>query len=121
MTNFGSLPFEKLIAYQEARELLDPVRESAISEGRLRDQAVRAARGVNGGGGVGAALWRLFRAVPGGRGDVQRRRRFTILAASDGVDAGFVCRRPPSCSFRDVQADAGGCAQRLIPQPTVGN
>src|SRR5260221_7134815 len=46
MTNFGSLPFEKLIAYQEARKLLAAVREAAISESRLRDQALRAATGV---------------------------------------------------------------------------
>src|SRR6267378_4176935 len=46
MTNFGNLPFEKLLAYQEARKLLDAVRESAISEGRLRDQALRAATSV---------------------------------------------------------------------------
>src|SRR5438552_13835478 len=46
MTNFGNLPFEKLIAYQEARKLLDAVRESAISEFRLRDQALRAATSV---------------------------------------------------------------------------
>ena len=43
MTNFGNLPFEKLIAYQEARKLLEAMREAAISEGRLRDQALRAA------------------------------------------------------------------------------
>src|SRR5437773_3969924 len=46
MTNFGSLPFERLHAYQEARKLLDAVRESSISEGRLRDQALRAATSV---------------------------------------------------------------------------
>src|ERR1700737_4369227 len=46
MTNFGNLPFEKLHAYQESRKLLDAVRESAISEGRLRDQALRAATSV---------------------------------------------------------------------------
>ena len=46
MTNFGNLPFEKLHACQEARKLLDAVRESAISEGRLRDQALRAATSV---------------------------------------------------------------------------
>jgi four helix bundle protein len=46
MTNFGTLPFEKLQAYQEARELLDAVREASISEGRLRDQALRAATSV---------------------------------------------------------------------------
>jgi four helix bundle protein len=46
MTNFGNLPFEKLIAYQEARKLLEAMREAAISEGRLRDQALRAATSV---------------------------------------------------------------------------
>src|SRR5437879_10335758 len=46
MTNFGNLPFEKLHAYQESRKLLDAVREAAISEGRLRDQALRAATSV---------------------------------------------------------------------------
>src|ERR1700736_1384847 len=46
MTNFGNLPFEKLHAYQESRKLLDAVRESAIPEGRLRDQALRAATSV---------------------------------------------------------------------------
>src|SRR5438034_7354027 len=46
MTNFGNLPFERLHAYQKARKLLDCVRESAITEGRLRDQALRAATSV---------------------------------------------------------------------------
>src|SRR5437660_1999897 len=46
MTNFGNLPFEKLIAYQEARKLLEAMREAAISDGRLRDQALRAATSV---------------------------------------------------------------------------
>src|SRR6266849_2202995 len=60
MTNFGNLPFEKLHAYQESRKVLDAVRESAISEGRLRDQALRAATSVclnisEGAGRTGAA------------------------------------------------------------------
>jgi hypothetical protein len=46
MTNFGYLPFEKLNAHQEARKLLAAVREAAISEARLRDQALRAATSV---------------------------------------------------------------------------
>src|SRR2546430_13380792 len=46
MTNFGSLPFEKLLAYQEARKLLAAVREASITEARLRDQALRAATSV---------------------------------------------------------------------------
>ena len=40
------LPHEKLNAYQEARKLLACVREAAISESRLRDQALRAATSV---------------------------------------------------------------------------
>src|SRR6267143_1653851 len=60
MTNFGNLPFEKLHAYQESRKLLDAVREAAISEGRLRDQALQAATSVclnisEGAGRAGAA------------------------------------------------------------------
>jgi len=43
MTNFFDLPHEKLYAYQEARKLLACVREAAISDGKLRDQALRAA------------------------------------------------------------------------------
>jgi four helix bundle protein len=46
MTNFGYLPYEKLVAYQEARKLLAAVREASISEARLRDQALRAAVSV---------------------------------------------------------------------------
>src|SRR2546421_4696857 len=42
MTNFGNLPFEKLLAYQEARKLL----EAAIGDSRLRDQALSAAMSV---------------------------------------------------------------------------
>src|SRR5882672_8556817 len=47
MTNFGNLPLEKLLAYQEARKLLEAMREAAISESRLRDQALRAATSVS--------------------------------------------------------------------------
>ena len=46
MTNSGNLPFEKLIAYQEAKKLLAAVREAGIIESRLRDQALRAATSV---------------------------------------------------------------------------
>ena len=46
MTNFGNLPFEKLLAYQEARKLLEAMREAAITDSRLRDQALRAAVSV---------------------------------------------------------------------------
>ena len=46
MTNFFDLPHEKLYAYQEARKLLGCVREAGISDGKLRDQALRAATSV---------------------------------------------------------------------------
>jgi len=41
MTNFGNLPFEKLIAYQEARKLLEAMREAAISEKRRQRSTSR--------------------------------------------------------------------------------
>jgi four helix bundle protein len=45
MTNFesGYLPYERLLAWQEARKLVSAVREASISDARLRDQALRAA------------------------------------------------------------------------------
>ena len=44
MTNWTTLPHENLIAYQVARELLVLVRDSNISDPKLRDQGLRAAR-----------------------------------------------------------------------------
>ena len=60
MTNFLALPHEKLMAYQEARKLLACVHEACILDGKLRDQAVRAATSVclniaEGAGRTGAA------------------------------------------------------------------
>jgi len=46
MTNFNSLPHERLHAYQEARKLLQCIRDAKISDGKLRDQALRAATSV---------------------------------------------------------------------------
>jgi four helix bundle protein len=46
MTNWTTMPFEKLVAYQVARELLVVVRDAAISDSKLRDQAMRAAMSV---------------------------------------------------------------------------
>jgi hypothetical protein len=39
----STLPHEKLIAYQVARELVVIVREAKIADAKLRDQALRAA------------------------------------------------------------------------------
>src|SRR5689334_18933015 len=46
MTNFFQLPHERLHAYQEARKLLECIRDSEISDARLRDQAIRAGTSV---------------------------------------------------------------------------
>ena len=46
MTNGTTLPHERLIAYQAARELLVLVRAAGISNPRLRDQALDAAGSV---------------------------------------------------------------------------
>src|SRR5437764_13168089 len=46
MTNFSNLPHEKLHAYQEARSLLMCVHQAKIADGKLRDQALRAARSI---------------------------------------------------------------------------
>ena len=59
MTNFSNLPHEKLMAYQEARELLACVMDAKISDAKLRDQALRAARSVclNIAEGAGRTSW----------------------------------------------------------------
>ena len=46
MTNFSNLPHERLHAYQEARNLLVCVYAAKIADGKLRDQALRAARSI---------------------------------------------------------------------------
>jgi hypothetical protein len=44
MTNWTTLPHERLIAFQVARKLLLAVSEAKISDPKLRDQALRAAK-----------------------------------------------------------------------------
>ena len=46
MTTYNMMPYQKLIAFQVAKELLALVREARIADGKLRDQALRAARSV---------------------------------------------------------------------------
>src|SRR6266404_8554758 len=94
MTNFGNLPFEKLIAYQEARKLLDAVRESGISESRLRDQALRAATSVclnisEGAGRAGSADKARFYAIA-------RGENCEAAAALDIALAAGTCRKEPA-------------------------
>jgi four helix bundle protein len=46
MTNWTTLPHETLAAYQVACELLVAVKNAAIADLKLRDQALRAAKSV---------------------------------------------------------------------------
>src|SRR5205085_2459805 len=46
MTNWTTLPYENLRAYQAARQLLLLVHEAKIADAKLRDQALRAAKSV---------------------------------------------------------------------------
>src|SRR5947209_19522341 len=94
MTNFGDLPFEKLIAYQEARKLLEAMREAAISDGRLRDQALRAATSVclnisEGAGRAGSADKARIYAIA-------RGENCEAAAALDIALAGGVCLVQPA-------------------------
>jgi hypothetical protein len=53
MTNWTTLPHETLAAYQVACELLVAVKNAAIADLKLRDQALRAAKSAE---GVGASM-----------------------------------------------------------------
>ena len=44
MTNWTPMPYERLLAFQAAKELLTLVREAKIADAHLRDQALRAAK-----------------------------------------------------------------------------
>ena len=44
MTNWTPMPYERLLAFQAAKELLTIVREAKIADAHLRDQALRAAK-----------------------------------------------------------------------------
>ncbi len=46
MTNWTTLPYEDLRAYQAARQLLLLVHEAKIADAKLRDQALRADKSV---------------------------------------------------------------------------
>src|SRR5207244_3308179 len=116
MTNFGNFPFEKLHAYQAGRRLLDSVRESAISEGRLRDQAVRAATSVclnisEGAGRAGSADKARVYAIA-------RGENCEAAAALDIALAGGLCLAEPArrglVHARAVHALLSGLIRRFV-------
>src|SRR5213593_2831127 len=91
MTNFTQLPHERLHAYQQARKLLACVREANITEGRLRDQALRAATSVC-----------LNIAEAAGRNSPADKARVFAIARGESCEAGAAL---------DIALVAGLCRQ----------
>ena len=89
MTNFFQLPHERLHAYQEARRLLECIRDSEISDGKLRDQAIRAATSVC-----------LNIAEAAGRTGLADRARVFAIARGECCEAGAAL---------DIALAAGRC------------
>jgi|SRR5690242_14607075 len=102
MTNFFQLPHERLHAYQEARKLLECIREAEISDVRLRDQALRAGTSV---------CLNIAEAV-GRTGSMDRARVFAI-ARGECCEAGAaldIARASGRC--RPGAAEAGATHAR---------
>jgi four helix bundle protein len=92
MTNWTTLPYQNLIAYQVARELLVIVSEAKISDAKLRDQAMRAAT---------SACLNIAEAV--GRVTEPDKARVYGIARGEGCEA---------VAAMDVAAAAGWCAEQ---------
>ena len=92
MTNSQTLPHERLHAYQEARRLLACVREASITDGKLRDQAIRAATSVC-----------LNIAEGAGRAGSADKARVYAIARGEACEAGAAL---------DIALLAGTCQQR---------
>src|SRR5260370_24261603 len=97
MTNWTTLPHEKLIAYQAARQLLALVREAPISNPRIREQALNAAR---------SACLNIAEAT-GRSGSADQKRVYAIAR-------GEVCE---AAAALDIAAVAGGCAAHAAGAP----
>ncbi len=90
MKNWTTLPHEKLIAYQAARQLLSLVREARISNPRIREQALNAAS---------SACLNIAEAT-GRSGNADQKRVYAIAR-------GEVCE---AAAALDIAALGGGCA-----------
>jgi four helix bundle protein len=90
MTNWTTLPHERLIAFQVARKLLLAVSEAKISDPKLRDQALRAAK---------SACLNIAEAV-GRYGEADKARVFAIARGEACEVAAAV----------DIAALAGECS-----------
>jgi four helix bundle protein len=89
MTNFFQLPHERLHAYQEARQLLECIRDAEISDARLRDQAIRAGTSVC-----------LNIAEAAGRSGLADRARVFAIARGESCEA---------AAALDIALAAGRC------------
>ena len=89
MSNWTTLPHERLIAYQVARELVVRVCEAKITDSKLRDQALRAAT---------SACLNIAEAV-GRVGEADKARVYGI-ARGEGCEA---------IAALDIAAAAGWC------------
>ncbi|MGE5048381.1 MAG: four helix bundle protein [Deltaproteobacteria bacterium] len=89
MTNFFQLPHERLNAYQEARKLLECIRDAEISDGKLGDQALRAGTSVC-----------LNIAEAAGRTGLADRARVFAIARGECCEAGAAL---------DIALAAGRC------------
>jgi four helix bundle protein len=94
MKNWTTLPHEKLIAYQAARQLLALVREARISNPRIREQALNAAS---------SACLNIAEAT-GRSGSADQKRVYAIAR-------GEVCE---AAAALDIAAVAGGCAAEFV-------
>jgi len=104
MTNWTTLPHEKLIAYQVARELMMLISGTRISNGGLRDQAVRAAR---------SACLSIAEAA-GRQGPADKARVYAIARgeACEAAAALDIGAAGGDCSAQSAQP-AGALARRL--------
>ena len=99
MTNWTTLPHEKLMAYQEARELLRLVRAAGISNPRLRDQALNAAS---------SACLNIAEAT--GRAGAADQKRVYAIARGEVCEA--------AAAF-DVASTAGFCKTEVAANAAV--
>jgi four helix bundle protein len=90
MTNWTTLPHERLDAYRLGRELLILVREARIKDSDLRDQALRAAKSVC-----------LNIAEATGRTGIADQKRVYAIARGEVAEA---------AAAMDIAALAGDCS-----------
>src|SRR2546430_10593130 len=98
MTNWTTLPFESLRAYQAARALVVLVREASISIPHLNDQAMRAAtraclNTAEATGRAGADQKRVFRIACGEAAEVSAALDVAIAAEACIVENAQAGRR----------------------------